>query len=288
MARAEIIDDALLRSRPLPIPEGGSKDERGAVLIVAGSPGMPGAAILAGEAALRAGAGKLQIGTCASVAAHVGAAVLEALVIALPETSTGAIATDGASAIREHAKRARALVLGPGTQDQAATAALARTVISGLTTPVVIDAAALECAEPAAFADTAQAVLTPHAGEMASLLRLPRETIEADPQRYACETAAHLGVVVALKGEDTFIAAPDGACFLNTAGDIGLATSGSGDVLAGIIGGLLARGCTPLDAAIWGVALHARAGAVLGKRIGMGFLAREIATEVPARMRALS
>ncbi|MEA2687709.1 MAG: ADP-dependent NAD(P)H-hydrate dehydratase, partial [Candidatus Eremiobacteraeota bacterium] len=153
-----------------------------------------------------------------------------------------------------------------------------------------IDAAALAC-----FSDRAdaiarlrgRAILTPHAGEMASMMQCAREDVEANPESFARDAARRFHAVVALKGETTHIADPGGALYRNAHGDIGLATSGSGDVLAGIIGGLLARGTEPLHAAAWGVYLHARAGEVLARRIGMGFLARELSAEVPSLMRLL-
>jgi ADP-dependent NAD(P)H-hydrate dehydratase len=289
--RAISIDGALLRGWPLPVPEGGDKNARGSVFVVAGAPQMPGAAILCATAALRAGAGKLQIGTCASVAPHVGSAVLESLVVALDETESGAIALASADTIAERANRADALVIGPGLVDEGASAALIAAVAAKLAVPAVIDAAALACFSGRAGAIShlgGRAILTPHAGEMATMLERPREEIEADPERYAREAAHRFNAVVVLKGETTHIADPSGALYRNDHGDIGLATSGSGDVLAGIVGGLLARGAQPLHAAAWGVYLHAQAGEALARRTGMGFLARELSAEVPALMRALS
>ncbi|MDB5073578.1 MAG: NAD(P)H-hydrate dehydratase [Candidatus Eremiobacteraeota bacterium] len=285
------IGGALLRAWPLPIPEGGDKNARGSIFVVAGAPQMPGAAILCATATLRAGAGKLQIGTCASVAAHVGSAVLESLVVALDETRSGAIALASAQTIAERANKADALVIGPGLVDESASGDLIAAVVTKLDVPAVIDAAALAC-----FSDRedviaclgGRAILTPHAGEMATMLQRPREEIEANPQSCALEAARRFHAVVVLKGETTYIADPAGAVYRNDHGDIGLATSGSGDVLAGIIGGLLARGAEPLHAAAWGVYLHAKAGEALAKRIGMGFLARELPAEVPPLMRALS
>jgi hydroxyethylthiazole kinase-like uncharacterized protein yjeF len=286
------IDAALLRTWPLPVPGDGGKDERGRVFVVAGAPQMPGAAILCATAALRAGAGKLQVGTCASVAPLVAAAVLEALVVPLEETRSGAIARTAAKPIAERANAAHALVIGPGLNDETESARLIESVASKLRVPVVIDAAALACfaRRPKVVAHLhGAAVFTPHAGEMATMMRRSRDEIEADPQRYARAAAERFGAVVVLKGATTHIADPrDGALYRNDHGDAGLATSGSGDVLAGIIGGLLARGAEPLHAAAWGVHLHARAGDVLSQRIGLGFLARELPAKVPRLMRELS
>jgi hydroxyethylthiazole kinase-like uncharacterized protein yjeF len=126
-------------------------------------------------------------------------------------------------------------------------------------------------------------VLTPHPGEMAALMRAPIEQVEADLSGFAHRAADRLQAVVALKSRDTHICSPDGRAWINRSGAAGLATSGSGDVLAGIIGGLLARGAPPETAAVWGVFLHAQAGQKLTGEIGrLGFLAREIPACIPA------
>jgi hydroxyethylthiazole kinase-like uncharacterized protein yjeF len=125
-------------------------------------------------------------------------------------------------------------------------------------------------------------ILTPHAGEMASLLGIELEAVEGDRVLVARTFARDSGAIVVLKGADTCIAAPDGRAWLHTGGSIGLGTSGSGDVLGGVIAGLVARGASAEQAAVWGVALHGRAGARLSKRHAtVGFLAREIAWELP-------
>jgi hydroxyethylthiazole kinase-like uncharacterized protein yjeF len=288
---SKAIDATLLRTWPLPVPGGGDKNARGSVFVVAGAPQMPGAAVLCATATLRSGAGKLQIGTCASVAPHVATAVPESLVVAFEETASGAIALSNVKTIVERANRADALVIGPGMVDEAATAALIAAVACELDVAAVIDAAALAC-----FSDRAdaiarlhgRAVLTPHAGEMASMLACGRDAVESDPSSYAVDAARRFNAVVALKGETTYIAEPNGALYRNEHGNVGLATSGSGDVLAGVIGGLLARGAPPLAAAAWGVYLHARAGDVLARRTGFGFLARELSAEIPPLMTKLS
>jgi NAD(P)H-hydrate repair Nnr-like enzyme with NAD(P)H-hydrate dehydratase domain len=123
---------------------------------------------------------------------------------------------------------------------------------------------------------------------MATMLGCSRDEVEAEPDRIAQNAARMFRAIVVLKGAVTHLAEPGGALYRNERGDAGLATSGSGDVLAGIIGGLLARGTPPLHAAAWGVYLHARAGDVLSRRTGLGFLARELAAEVPPLMRELS
>ena len=133
-----------------------------------------------------------------------------------------------------------------------------------------------------------RAVLTPHAGEMAALLQRRRSDIEDEPARFAQMAAQRFNAVVALKGSATYIAQPQGRMLVNRHGHVGLATSGSGDALAGIIAGLLARGADPLMSAAWGVYLHAIAGRALAQRVGVGFLAREVLAQIPPVMKRLS
>ena len=126
-------------------------------------------------------------------------------------------------------------------------------------------------------------VLTPHAGEMASLLGIDKDDVEADPANTALIAAERFGVVVALKGADSWIADPEGELLHYSGGSVGLGTSGSGDTLAGIVAGLAARGASPLTSAAWGVWAHGSAGRVLSRRMAtVGFLARELLAEVPA------
>jgi hydroxyethylthiazole kinase-like uncharacterized protein yjeF len=279
---------------PLPQPDKeGDKEERGRVLVVGGSAGMPGAVILAATAALRAGAGKLQIATCRSIAQSVAVAVPEARVFALPETRAGAVALSAADEISERAGRVNAVLIGPGMIDEDAVARLVRKVLPHVgEVVVVLDAAALSC-----FAEAPQllhglgckAVLTPHAGEAATMLGVGKGEVTGDPLAAARAAARGLRAVVAVKGAETFITAHNSSkSYRNRAGNVGLATSGSGDTLSGIITGLAARGATPLQATVWGVYIHARAGDVLAKRMGrLGYLARELLAEVPVLMSQL-
>jgi hydroxyethylthiazole kinase-like uncharacterized protein yjeF len=279
----------------LPQPdEGGDKEERGRVLVVGGASEMPGAVILAATAALRAGAGKLQIATARSIAQIVGATVPEARVFALPETKTGAISSTAAEEIIKRAEEVQAVLIGPGMIDEKVVARLTQKVLLGFgKAALILDAAALSCFEgsPHCLHDLdRRAVLTPHAGEMAKMLGVGKESIIAEPQQTARRAADELRAVIALKGAETFIASHNSSkTYCNRTGNVGLATSGSGDTLSGIITGLAARGATPYQAAVWGVYLHARAGDVLAKRMGrLGFLARELLDEVPKIMSDLS
>ncbi len=282
------IDPALLAGRPLPDHAGDDdKDARGCILAVGGSTGVPGAILLAAVAALRAGAGKLQIATAASLAVPLGLLVPEALVVALAETPDGGIDPAAINVLAPRVARADAVVLGPGMDDAEAVAALTSAILAHpARPPLVLDAATLcNRLDAAAVRARGGCVLTPHAGEMAALTGLDRAAVTADPERIAVDTARTYGAVVALKGARTVVATPTGETFRYAGGGVGLATSGSGDTLAGVIGGLLARGADPLTATIWGVFLHGEAGRRLAQRHGrIGFLAREVLDEVPRAM----
>lgn len=285
---ARRIDAALLRAWPLPDPRtSSSKEDRGRVLVIGGSVQIPGAAMLAGIAALRAGAGKLQVATAEPAALPMAIALPEAKVMGLPSDTTGRIRALGQTGAQA-ARHAGAVLVGPGMDCTAPTRRVAAAVLASAQATVVLDAGALDLAtlrSQGRRRGQAALVLTPHAGEMAALLETDEAAIEAEPARIARECAQAWGVVLALKGATTYIAAPDGRMWVNTAGSVGLGTSGSGDVLAGLITGLAARGATPEQAAVWGVHLHAKAGARLSRRLGLvGFLAREISGEIPGLM----
>jgi hydroxyethylthiazole kinase-like uncharacterized protein yjeF len=293
MRQLELTRSAL-RNFPLPEPdEDSDKDERGRVLAVGGSAQVPGAMLLAGIAALRAGAGKLQLATVSSAAIALGIAVPEALVVALPQTRSGEIAgARGGALLRDRAQEVDAILVGPGMAGDRAAHALVGPIVGrmGNEATLVLDAAAILGLRHDASLLTAlngRAVLTPHAGEMASLLGIDRRDVEADAPSVARVAAGRFGAVVALKGADSWIAEPDDTLYHFKGGSVGLATSGSGDTLAGIIAGLAARGATAMQATLWGVYLHAAAGKALAKRMGkLGFLARELLDEIPKLMNA--
>lgn len=282
---------AFLRdSHPLPDHAGGgSKEARGRVLVVGGCVSVPGAALLAAQAALRVGAGKLQVATVRSVAPAMALLLPEAMVMGFDETGDGDIGPAAAPALVKATNKVSGLALGPGMMTGDDTKGLIAAMLEGIDgVPMVLDAGALD-----GLADwpellhrhEGRIVITPHTGEMAHLLGLPIEEIEADKLAHARVVAARLRCVVVMKGSGTEIVAPDGETWEYTGGTVGLATSGSGDVLAGLIAGLLARGLEPLVAAAWGVFLHGEAGGRLMRRDGgIGFLARELPGEVPAIM----
>lgn len=282
------LTDSALRARGLSQPDGDSdKEGRGNVLVVAGSREVPGAALLTATAALRAGAGRLTIATPSRIAMAIGLAVPEARVIALPETAGGGPALDGIERLAPLAGRIDAVVIGPGLMDEDASVAFTRALMGRFACAMVLDALAM-AAIGAGAPGRPDIVLTPHAGEMAHLTGRSKDTIVSEAQSHArtASDAWHCGVV--LKGATTWIAFPGEPDWRHGGGDVGLATSGSGDTLAGLVAGLAARGAPPLDAALWGVRLHALAGERLAARHGrLGYLARELGDEVPAAMHAL-
>ncbi len=281
------VDEHLLAGWPLPDPaEDADKDERGRVLLIGGSVEMPGSIILAALGAMRAGAGKICVATAARVSQLVAQALPEARVIGLPETDRGGLAPSGAAQLPESFD---AVLVGPGMQDEVETVAFTAAVIDRCAdAQLVLDALAMSAV--ATTRSCARAiVITPHAGEMAHLTGKSKAEITAAPQIAAADASSRWGAVVALKGATTFIATPRGELWRHEGGNSGLAISGSGDVLAGIITGLAARGASAEQATVWGVSLHARAGAALAERVGpIGYLAREISHEIPRLMQTLA
>ncbi len=291
------IDDALLGAWPLPAPaDDGDKSDRGRAVCLGGAPELPGAIILAGTAALRAGAGTLRIGTGRSIAQAVAVAVPEALVFGVAETRAGAIAPHAVAAIAERVADARAVLIGPGMVGPAAAARLLTALLPHLegVGTLLLDAVGLDAAAATQHAVRgfragagagASVIMTPHAGEMARLLATDLASVAADPVGAARHAASHFNAVVTLKGADTYVATPGADVYCYRDGGVGLATSGSGDTLAGVVAGLAARGADPAQAAVWGVYLHGEAGNRLTARIGrLGFLARELLAEVPCVM----
>ncbi|HMJ15740.1 MAG TPA: NAD(P)H-hydrate dehydratase [Polyangiaceae bacterium] len=288
------ITPSLLRRWPLPkLDQTLGKEGRGKVLVVGGSEQIPGAVILSAIGALRAGAGTLQIATSSGVAPFVATLVPEARVIGLRQSRSGELSSTSCRTIHTEVARCDALLIGPGMMDPRAGVALLQHCVRAQTrATLVVDAAPLAAfhgRKPLPRRYSGGVIATPHTGEMAKLWGVPRERVIADPLDLASRAAARLGIIVALKGADTFVAAPDGRVFHNTAGNVGLGTSGSGDTLAGVIAGLCARGAEPLQAAVWGIYLHAKAGEILARKIApLGFLARELLTEIPPLLSKLT
>jgi hydroxyethylthiazole kinase-like uncharacterized protein yjeF len=281
------VTSGLLRQWPLPHPNpDGDKVDRGQILVVAGSVTTPGAALLSGIGALRAGAGKLQVLTTRTTAIPLAVALPEALVAGLPETDAGGIDPASVDHILERAGSASAVLVGPGMADDDAITDLLRRLLpkfGELDASFVLDAAAVRCLPRDLTPMAGRVVMTPNHRELADLLGVDPDDVDA---ARAQEAAAQFGAVVTTKG---CVAAPDGRVWEHDEGNVGLGTSGSGDVLAGVVAGLMARRADPAQAAIWGMAAHARAGTRLGARFGtLGYLARELLDEIPAALAELT
>ena len=276
------LDRAELDRHPLPPVRSGDKDSKGQILIVAGSRDVPGAALLAAHGAMRAGAGKLQITTVESVAVPLGITMPEAMVIGLPQDGEGGFAAAAVDDLAERAADADGVIAGPGLASSEACKAIASALLrAGV--PLALDAALLHSLEPPGDEPKVTPILLPHAGELASLLDCDEDEIARDPISCGLRAAGRYRAIVLVKGVVSHVVTPAGDAWTYEGGTPGLGVSGSGDVLSGIVGGLLARGAEPLIALLWSVWLHGEAGARLSERVGpLGFLARQVAGEVPA------
>lgn len=287
------LDADWLAAHPLPAPPTDTdKNSRGRVLVAGGSETVPGALRLTGEAALRAGAGKLQFATVERAALALGVLVPEAASFGLPANEVGELGDAAGEKLCGYLDRCDALVLGPGTGAEAPAAAILAPIVAEPrdTLSLVLDAAMIGAATDLAgpiHAHQGRVVLTPHPGEMAALMRCDAARIAQDPAGIAQEAARRFNATVLLKGPETWIACPGEGLLRYPGGGPGLATGGSGDVLAGIIGGLIARGASPRVAAAWGVWTHGEAGRVLAAKVApLGFLGRELLGEIPGLLAA--
>ena len=275
------LDRTTLNQHPLPAVIDGDKESKGRILIIAGSRDVPGAALLAAIGAMRAGAGKLRMATVESVAPQLGMAMPEAMVIGMAEDDKGGFAASAAKSLGDQAAKVDAVVGGPGMANGNACAAIATALLNS-EAAVALDAALLHALQPLNSDRPITPILLPHAGELASLLDCDEEKIGKDPLGCGLRAAERYRSIVLVKGVTSHVVTPGGEAWVYSGGAPGLGVSGSGDVLAGIAGGLLARGAEPLNALLWAVWLHGEAGAALAKKVGpIGFLAREITGEVP-------
>lgn len=276
------LDARALEKHPLPPVIDGGKESKGRILILAGSRAVPGAALLSATAAMRAGAGKLRIATVESAAMAVGVAMPEAMVLPLAEADDGGFADAAVEQLRELARDIDAVLAGPGVKRSPVCKGLAEVLLES-NAALALDVALLETLEPPEQPRQPLPVLLPNADELAALLDCDPDEVERDPIGCGVRAAGLYRSVVLVKGVTSHVVTPEGESWTYDGGAPGLGVCGSGDVLAGIVGGLLARGAEPLNALLWAVWLHGEAGARLGDKVGpIGFLAREIADEVPA------
>lgn len=281
------IDVRWRAANPLPaLRPGLDKEARGQVLVVGGSRTVPGAPLLTGEAALRVGAGKVRIATPAAATTAVGVAFPEAAMLALPDDDDGEIAGSAIDRLDASAIDCDALAIGPGMRATAGLSELVAALIDRLDVhvPLLLDAGAIPVLRD--LPDTLRAcrllIATPHHGELAKLERCDIDRIAEDPEAAARTAAARYGAMIVLKAAETFVATPGGTTLRYASEAIGLGTAGSGDVLAGAITGLLARGAPPLTAIGWGVYAHGHAGRQLERDVApIGYLARDLLRCLP-------
>jgi NAD(P)H-hydrate epimerase len=263
------------------------KGSKGHLLVVAGSAGKTGAAFLTGTAALRAGAGLVTIASTAAGRVALDAKAIE-LMTASYADGEDAEPDAARAALEKLGARAQAAAIGPGIPTGVGMRAVVRELAARLPLPTVIDADGLNALGADAAELLAQSraprVLTPHPGEMGRLLGISTADVQADRIGHARRLASSSGAVVVLKGAHTIVAAPGGDVFINPAATSALATAGSGDVLTGVVGALLARGLDPLAAAQVAVYAHGAAGQALGLRLGDGVLAGDLPLEIAGVM----
>ncbi len=271
----------LLPQRPM----NGHKGNFGHLLVVAGSTGKTGAAALAGNSGVRSGCGLVTVAAPAAVHAIIEVKLTEAMSHELDDQD-GLLVFSAAEQILKLLSEKQAIAIGPGLGQSAGLETLIASLIKSVTVPMVIDAdglnllaGQLDCLQNSS---SDSIVLTPHPGEMARLTGFTVAEIEADRYNIAKEFASQYGVVLVLKGARTIVAAPDGSVNINTSGNDGLASGGSGDVLTGLIGGLLAQGLTGFAAASIAVWLHGRAAELVAKHQGTaGMAASDLFSQLP-------
>lgn len=276
---------ALLPPRPTSVHKG----QCGHLLLVAGSRAYGGAAHLAGLGALRSGVGMLTLAAPAGLEVPLRLALPEALLCALPETATGTIAPVSPAVAATLLARAGAVAIGPGLGDDARTTDWVRWLVREASLPLVIDADGLNALAGADLSFSGrQVVLTPHPGEFARLAGLPVADVVARRLELAGWAADRWGAVVVLKGSPAIIGVPGEGAWLNASGDDALARGGSGDVLAGLVGGLLAQGCSAREAALLGCYVHGLAGTAAAREMSSrGVLVREVAAAIGPQWLAL-
>jgi hydroxyethylthiazole kinase-like uncharacterized protein yjeF len=256
------------------------KRASGTLVIVAGSRRMTGAVRLIARASARIGAGYVIVAAPASIIPVVQTELTEAVFLPLPETGEGSVAPEAIEPVLRALDRADALAVGPGLSTEPATQGFVRALVGASPVPVVVDADGLNAfaGEPDAIADRkADAILTPHLGELARL-----DDGGGDRLTAARRLATRTDAIALVKGSRTVIARPDGSARINVTGSPVLATAGTGDVLTGAIGGLVARGVDPFAAAWAGAYVHGLAGIVAGRELADGTVAGDVAERLPA------
>ncbi len=289
---AESLVTEIPRLRPRAID--GNKGSYGKVLVVAGSRGMAGAAILAGSAALRAGAGLVQVAVPDAIADVVASAQPCYMTAALPCDAMGRLTREAIPEVDRLAKSADVVVIGPGLGQNEDIADLLMSLIDSLGCPLLLDADALNAvaAHPALLDRLAglhgDIIMTPHPGEFGRLTGLDAKTVQSQRRELAMAYARKHGVVLLLKGAGTVVT--DGRrVYVNTTGNPGMATGGTGDVLSGILGALIAQGLGLFDAAVLGVHVHGLAGDIARDQVGeVSLIASDLLNQLPEAFRSIA
>jgi len=274
-----------------PRPPDAHKWSCGHAVAICGSTGLTGAAALTSLSAMRSGCGLATLIIPRRLNAQMEIKLTEVMTLPVDDTPDGTFAYKARKPILDFVKKADSVALGPGLSTNPDTVKLVRYILPRLGKPCVLDADGLN-----AFAGQSgklkdldfPLVITPHAGEAARLFGTDKAEILKGPVDFARKVAEELGLVMVLKGAPTVVAAPDGQAFINPTGNQGLATAGSGDVLTGIIAGLLAQGVDNVDAATSGAFIHGYVGDMLFQEYGyFGFLAGELADAIPEAMASM-
>jgi NAD(P)H-hydrate epimerase len=272
-------------------PKDGHKGTFGTAVVLAGSLGYTGAAYLAATAAARAGAGIVRLLVADGIYPILAAKCTEVIATPVPEVAPGHVGHSAREAVLRNLEGAAAAIVGPGLGRDSSTWRLIYDLVAQVTLPMVLDADALNAlAENRRLLKKLgkERVLTPHPGEMGRLTGKSAAELNRDRAGAAAAAAEEWGAVVVLKGAHTVVAGPGGLLSTDPHELPALATGGTGDVLSGIIGGLLAQGCDPFTAAVTGVYVHAEAGRVVAERLGeSGLLASDLLIEIPPVMEEL-
>lgn len=266
------------------------KGSCGTVLVLAGSAGMTGAACLTASSAMRSGAGLVYLGISESLGDIIEAKLTEVITKTLPETRNRTLSSAAMERIMKLADKADSAVIGPGLSGHPETADLVQQILKAINIPVVLDADGLNAfaANPDLLRSAKDLAITPHYGELSRLMKSEIAMIKEQPLKYAREAAVKFNCITVLKGAPTVTAFPDGTAWINSTGNSGMATAGSGDVLSGLIGGLLAQGASTEKAAVLGAYLHGLAGDLAAKdKTEYCLLAGDIVDHLPQAYRNL-
>jgi len=281
----EVIDRGMVIERLPGRNQNSNKGDYGRVLVITGSPGMTGAGCLSGSAALRTGTGLLYLGVPNSLSGIYDCSLLEGVTIPLEDGGLGYLSKECVPKLMQHLEKMDAVVVGPGLSTKEGVKDAVFSAIENSPVPLVIDADALNAvASDISVLQRSKTlkVLTPHPGEMARLLGITVSEVQGNRIKTAREFSEKWGVVTVLKGSRTIVASPDGRVYINPTGNSGMATAGSGDVLAGIIASLIGQGLDPVYAAVAAVYLHGLCGDRVAEVKGEhGMIAGDLVGELP-------